>query len=231
MFANGILQFFAPNYSDRTGTSSCAKPQGLGKKRNLTNLHVYQNAIHTERGKEVLRKPAGEDFGKASLLKTVGPSEEIANVNVVRLSDILKSHKVTGISFLKVDTQGADLSVLESMDEFLPLVMAGMIEAPSQNHRETYYSSEPSLEKSLRFLRVAGFNVYHISPNDPEIRNVNIFFCRPWQSPEKFEKELNLGRVPLYASYKFWNINSSFRLDNFFSWVKAIWLRILGRRL
>lgn len=203
----------------------------LGNKLELSNLLVYQTAIHLQSTQGKLRKPLGGDYGKASLLQTTGESEDVALVNICRLSDILNDLNVTDIAFLKVDTQGADLAVLESMDKYLDFVKAGMIEAPAQNYYKTLYSSEPTLEESLKFLRVAGFHVYHISPNDPAIRNVNLFFNRPGQVPKEFESELNLLNVPLYSAYSYWNVNSSFRLDTPWAWAKAIFLRLLGKSL
>jgi FkbM family methyltransferase len=200
--------------------------EGLGARRevlNLLNVELQCTAIDTAPRSARFNVARHADWGVSSLLEFDRQSladdeywalrsdlyfDESIDVKVVRLDALLEEAGYDHISFIKIDAQGVDLRVLESLGKLLPCVDAGMLEAPTTCN-STLYQGEPSLHEVLTFLDQNGFEPYAIKSNDPACAEVNVFFNRRGVDWREMETSLNLRGVPLYDGKHYWHIPSS----------------------
>ncbi len=134
--------------------------------------------------------------------------DETIEVEVVRLDSLLERAGFDHVSFIKIDAQGLDLRVLESMGRFLESLDGGMLEA-STTRSSALYQEEPLLHDVLNFLQAKGFEPNAIKPNDPACAEVNIFFNRKGVDWADLENRLCLPGVPLYDGRHFWHLPSA----------------------
>ena len=189
----------------------------------LTNVDLMQTAVNTNAGVAKFNVARHADWGISSLLEIDSSSvskneywskrpdiyfDQSIEVNVQRLDEILLASGYDHVSFIKIDAQGVDLKVLESLGSFLANVDAGMLEAPTTS-KSALYSNESNLHEVLNFLEKNGFEPYAIKPNDPACNEVNIFFNRVGLDWQEIESRLNLRGIPLYDGKHYWHIPSA----------------------
>lgn len=138
-------------------------------KNNRDNIHVYQLAISEENGYAHLN--CHHHYEYSSLLQMVKDGEfykrcsEIdpgfnfvqhsVQVTTKRLDTFIKENNIPYIDFLKIDTQGHDLSVVKSLGTFIKNV--NMIELEVQN-KPLYYGSSTK-EHIISYLKNKGFSL------------------------------------------------------------------------
>jgi FkbM family methyltransferase len=120
---------------------------------------------------------------------------------VLRLDEVLdkfekeKSFSIAEISFIKIDTQGYDLSALESLGKYQELVLAGMLEAPVST-KGTIYDENYTVSDAMEALSKK-FEIYKLKPNDEAMMEYNIYFNQV-NIGLQFESELKLNLNPIY---------------------------------
>lgn len=129
--------------------------------------------------------------------------------SVRRLDSLPEVAAAERIRFVKIDAQGVDLAVLESLGEHLARTEAGVFEVAATARTRLYAGESQDLESALARLRELGFAPYAIKPNDPAANEFNVFFCRPGLDPAEFERELGLRGVPLYDGKHYWHLPSA----------------------
>jgi FkbM family methyltransferase len=95
-------------------------------------------------------------------------------VQVIRLDTYVVNNQIPKIDYLKIDTQGADLKVLEGCGELLSIVNEGTMEAAAK--RDILYKGQNTEEESINFLVENGFDIVKIESNDIHNNEVNIYF-------------------------------------------------------
>ncbi len=187
--------------------------------RGLTNHVVHPLAIDRKDGQATLHVATGGDMGVSSLLE-LSPDirardeywalrddlhqDRRVEVQTRRLESVLRGVRFRDIAFIKIDVQGLDLAVLDSLGPFLPRVRAGMLELSATPHARLYDGEDDTLVDGLTFLRERGFVPYAIKPNDPATNEVNVFFARADVDPEAGERALRLRNLPIYDGKHFW---------------------------
>lgn len=83
--------------------------------------------------------------------------ESVITVPTIRLDTFMDLARITHVDFLKVDTQGNDLSVLRSCGKRLRDIRKVTLEVDVSSRR--LYQGSPSKEDILSFLRDAGFRL------------------------------------------------------------------------
>lgn len=168
-------------------------PKLCQKMRSLTthlkNFHLVESAVSNFNGNSILNiSPESQygDYSCSSLLqfsdksKTDWPGREdfkvidTINVNVIRLDKFISENNITKIDFLKIDTQGHDLKVLEGCGEFLSIVSMGTMEAGAKDN--ILYNGQNTEEQSIKFLESKGFEILSVESNDVFRNEVNIVF-------------------------------------------------------
>lgn len=197
--------------------------EGLEAKKetlDLPNVELLKLAINTTSGVANFHVAKHADWGVSSLLdfdkSSLSENEYWAQrqdlyfdqdiqVEVARLDDVLLAAGYDHISFIKIDAQGVDLKVLESLGTLLSKVDAGMLEAPT-THKSALYSGEPTLNEVLVFLERHGFEPYAIKPNDPACAEVNVFFNKIGLDWQEIEERIGLKGIPLYDGKHYWHV-------------------------
>lgn len=168
------------------------------KVSHLKNFMILRNAVSNFNGEAKFNiSPESQygDFSCSSLLdfsdksKTDWPGREDfkviddIEVDVIRLDSVIVEYKIPKIDYLKIDTQGSDLKVLEGLGEFISIVKAGTLEAAAKE--SILYNGQNTQEESIAFLESNGFEITKIESNDIHGNEVNIDFVN------KNPKELN----------------------------------------
>jgi FkbM family methyltransferase len=99
------------------------------------------------------------------------------NVLVRRMDSFMNSNKIPYVDYLKIDTQGSDLKVLQSFGEYIKVVREGQVEASNQNH--LYKDVDNTVDSVITFLKSNNFTIDKIYANDPQQNEVNIMFSNP----------------------------------------------------
>lgn len=194
------------------------------KSKNIKNIEVVNLAIDRTEGKSSFHISDHADSGISSLLPF--EIEKITNdsywkdrkdlhydrkieVIVKRLDSILNDKKINKIRFIKIDAQGVDLNVLESLGSYLEITDAGMLEVPATLENNLYSGETADLQKTLNFLTHFNFKIYGIKPNDHAANEFNVFFCKKNICWKTMEKELGLKNFNLYDGKNFWHYPSN----------------------
>jgi FkbM family methyltransferase len=121
--------------------------QKIIRENNLRNIKVIGKAAWNR--KEILKFYLREGFGRHSLVYNSG--EEFIMVKADTLDNILSDVGIRKIDFVKIDVEGAELEVLEGMEEILNSVKKIIVAAyHERNEMKTF-------PRVSRFLKERGF--------------------------------------------------------------------------
>ncbi len=192
--------------------------------KNLQNIEIIQLAINTKEGACSFNISDHADSGISSLLPFEQSKIEADSywnkrsdlnfdrqieVEVKRLDNLLKNYEINKIKFIKIDAQGVDLNVLESLGKYLEITEAGMLEVSGTLENNLYEGETVDLNKALSTIKTLGFKAYAIKPNDHAANEFNIFFCKESINWKSMEVELNLIGINLYDGKNYWHYPSN----------------------
>ena len=126
-------------------------------------------------------------------------------VKVVPLAGILARLQPRSVRFIKIDAQGLDINVLDSLGPYLDITECGMLEVPATARTALYEGEVHHLGTALAHLTAKGFETYAIKPNDHAANEYNVFFCRKGLDPAANEESLQLRGIPLYDGKHYWH--------------------------
>lgn len=161
----------------RWGTWSRNDPKNPVRRHKPRNLQILFCAL------DDVASPCFSDFyhmggdpGTSSLLKPTNVLSDdfgyslqvVSKVPTLRLSSLmalLPWDRIPTVEVCKIDTQGKDLAILKSADEFLQRILVLEIEMDTYGQ----YESAPSREEIIQFLDSAGFEplVLHDENHEP----------------------------------------------------------------
>lgn len=120
----------------------------------------------------------------------------VIEVPAISLEQLMNTHQIPQIDFLKIDTQGTDLGVLESAGSKISAIKALVLELP-YSAESALYESETHLKTALELVQSLGFSPMRIIPNGGGecnlfLRNENLSFSEYFQ----IEEEMRLEKAP-----------------------------------
>lgn len=195
--------------------------QTRAKNAQVENLIVRDEAILDEPGIVQLNIANHADMGVSSLLsfdkqniseddywrsRTDLYHEDRICINAERLDNILVELGLESVEFIKIDAQGVDLRVLQSLGRFRP--KAGMLEAATTRFKALYIG-EPDLFETLQSLRESKYEIWEIKPNDPACAEVNVYFTDKSVNIRDIESRYSLMDIPLYGDKHYWFSHAS----------------------
>jgi FkbM family methyltransferase len=206
----------------------CVSIRHQAEEQQLSNLWIETVAIDLTERTATFNVANHHDLGVSSLLAL--DTEKISadpywkdradlyfdtqvTVDVKPLSALLDARSPKKISFIKIDAQGVDLQVLESLGTYLSITDAGMLEVPATGRHALYHGERHTLHSALDKLNSLGFEAYAIKPNDHAANEYNIFFCKLGMDPVEMEARLGLNGVHLYDGKHFWHNPSNHWLE------------------
>ena len=150
------------------------------------NYHLIPKAVGEIRGHADFNVAGQSDWGCSSLLefsdgldrswpgRTDFVVTQRTKVEIIRLDDFVREHKISHIDFLHIDTQGTDLNVLRSLGDEIQRVRSGVIEVP-QSRDVMLYKNQHTREDAMEFFAQKGFCVWKI---ESQMNEDNLFFRR-----------------------------------------------------
>lgn len=99
------------------------------------------------------------------------------DVDVIRMDTFIKEVRIAKIDYLHCDTQGNDLKVLKSFDQYIGFLKSGKIECVKKN--SLYKKTDNHLDSVIDFLKTNGFQINEVQSNDDFDNEVNVLFSRP----------------------------------------------------
>jgi FkbM family methyltransferase len=122
--------------------------------------------------------------------------ERVIEVPAITLEQLMNSYKIPHIDFLKIDTQGTDLDVLESAGDKISAIKAVVMEFP-YSADSALYESETHLRIALERVQSLGFSPVRIIPNgggecNVFLRNTSLSLSDYFQ----IEDEMGLEKAP-----------------------------------
>lgn len=160
--------------------NDCLNP----KRRN--NYIVVPYAISDFDGESTFNIAGQADWGCSSLhefednLDETWPGRwdfkvtEKITVPVKRMDTFIKENNIEKIDFMHCDTQGNDLTVLQSFGEYISILESGVVECANKN--PLYKQVDNSLESVKEFLEKNNFDIVKIETNDIQDNEMNIHF-------------------------------------------------------
>jgi FkbM family methyltransferase len=124
-----------------------------------TNVQVEELALGETEGRAELYVVKGRETGCNSLRPPqVRQSTEATEVGVARLDDYVRQHDLQRVDFMKMDVEGAELSVLKGATEFLERKSRPVIFCEVQDMRTRAWGY--AAREIVDFLRQRGFRWY-----------------------------------------------------------------------
>lgn len=184
------------------------------EKKKFNNIITYKIALDiTEKEKNFYI--AGNHGDCSSLLdldtSKIEKSDTIT-LNTVKLYSLLNKLNFDFIEYIQIDTQGNDLNVLRSCEEFIHKIIYGNIECIA-NKKDSLYKNQYDLREALNYLNDNNFNIDHIIPNNSKSNEFNVFFSH----------KTNKSIKPNYENYVVKGFNDFKNLNcNNYSFLKRL---------
>lgn len=157
------------------------------KFKNNSNFTLIKKAVSNVEGVMNFNVAGLSDWGCSSLLNFLpdltinwgGRGDfkvtEIIKVDVIRLDTFIKYNNILSIDYLHCDAQGLDLSVLESLGQYINIVKKGTVEVA--NKRDVLYTNSNNyINDVVEFLEKNNFKILDIKSNDGLNNESNVLF-------------------------------------------------------
>ena len=128
-------------------------------------FHFYPYGIAAENGILDFHPPDNPNYISHTLLDRAGTRERIIQVEVRKLTDLVKFGGHTRIDVLKMDVEGAEYQVIpdllnQDQVEIQQILVEFHDFFPEISRREK--------KKTIRLLNYAGYRIFHVSPSGQE---------------------------------------------------------------
>ena len=142
------------------------------------------------------------DWHESITEKLKSNQNAFVSVRSLSVKKFLNLKKIKKINFLKIDTQGSDLTILI---EFLKNseVISGVIETTlhSKSKQLQYINQDNNISDLFRVLSKNNFKIVKLHPATNVLNEYNLFFTRNMREFDKFENVFDLDRAPIFSKY------------------------------
>ena len=196
-------------------------PSLEGLKRKYPESFDYRLvAVSDKDGEGVLHSPRSLNGQVGSLLKInqTGdwqenvrssfnePADESSIVvSTVSVSTLINDHQITRIDFLKIDTQGTDLRILEDFLKNCDVRVAVVeIEVTANAEDSHYVGSENSMSNFFALVDFHGFNVVRMMPASGDCTEYNVFIAKTYSDFAQVDAHLDFKSLRIFS--RFWTV-------------------------
>jgi len=135
----------------------------------------------------------------------VPPEERSIVVNTVSVPTLIKDHGITCIDFLKIDTQGTDLQILENFLESSDVRVAVVeIEVTANAQDSHYVGSKNSMSNFFELVNLHGFKVVRMMPASGDCTEYNIFIAKTYSDYARVDAHLDFKSLRIFS--RFWTV-------------------------
>jgi FkbM family methyltransferase len=123
-------------------------------------------------------------------------------IEIKSISEIIQELSLIDVHFLKIDTQGTDILIL---NQFLKncTVHAGVIETDIgiNDFKVRYLDTDNDINSLIKLLQEHNYKIVKLLPNNSKIDELNIFFSKSQEFFDEISVKLNLSKSPTFARY------------------------------
>jgi FkbM family methyltransferase len=146
-------------YAFEPGSSNRKKLEENVTLNLLANVSILPYAVSDKPGKGELHMAGDDNTGMNSLEQMVNSSGSKEPVNMITIDNWVAENRITGISLVKIDVEGAEMKVLKGMraiiEEQKPVIFMEVI-------GQLLMRSGHSVAEIYDFLSVKGYTAYEI---------------------------------------------------------------------
>lgn len=127
--------------------------------------------------------------------------QEVIEVEMKSVEDFIKENKITKIEFLKIDTQGNDLNLLElflrNSEVHCAVVEVNVSEKIEDN---IYLGAENSIKRIFEISQKYDYVLFKFLPN-VDLTEFNVFLCKNIDFGFKILEDLKISRSETFGRY------------------------------
>ncbi len=151
---------------------------------NLTNYNIINKAVSNYNGMSDFFISEYDLCSSLLKYKFVKTKKKIS-CEVIMLKKFCEQNKIDNIIYLHTDTQGSDLNVLKSLENFKEILHSGVIETMIKKE-DINYEGASSLHDFEDFFKKNNFKILKKTFNDYAEKEVNVFFKNEKMSKNNF---------------------------------------------
>jgi FkbM family methyltransferase len=233
-----IVHAFEPN------TFICSDSLNKLKERFTNRLLIHFVALSRNSGKSILHgsdalngqlgslleineRSSGWDQHK-NIFKNESIRESELEVSMKSIKDFIVEHGITEIDFLKIDTQGTDLEILEEFVNSVK-IKSGVLEVDvgfsTQSAR--YINTTNDINSLFKILNKHDLIITKIIPNNSASNEINVFFSENIELYENLINELKLSTNPSLSRY--WKVSGLGITES--DTMARLWIRFIKKIL
>ena len=184
-------------YSDRFQFA----PFAISKETGVAQLY----ASHVNNGQIASLLPINNSADWNHEISSKLRQDDVMQVQTLTVRDFLGTYGIKSIDFLKIDTQGTDLDILEAFLEVLPIkLIAVEIELSGEDSQHFYQGGYNSLGRLVDLTRNYGFQVYRMVPVSGSCIEYNVFLSTDIETFSAVSEIVRLRDLPPFK--RFWEV-------------------------
>jgi FkbM family methyltransferase len=131
--------------------------------------------------------------------------QEYINVKTLSVETFIREYNISQIDFLKIDTQGTDLEILESFLKLTDVRVAAVeVEGSISSQRSHYINSRNSMQFLINILNKYGFSIFKIMPASSDCNEFNVIIAKSENEFERIDSILVFKNFPIFS--RFWSV-------------------------
>ncbi len=165
--------------------------------------HLYGSQINNGQIASLLPINSNADWNKEIASKL--EQDDVMQIQTLSVRDFVDTFRIKSIDFLKIDTQGTDLDILEAFLEVLPVkLIAVEIELLAEDSQHFYQGGHNSIGRLVDLTRKYGFQIYRMIPVSGSCIEYNVFLSTDAETFSTVSEIVRLRDLPPFK--RFWEV-------------------------
>jgi FkbM family methyltransferase len=228
---------FEPN------STTCSESLNLISELYPSNFSYIPKAVSRTNGSAKLFAPQVMEGQIASLLeintrgawqkevadKLIGEKTiQFTEVETCTVELFAKNFGVHNIDFIKIDTQGTDLDILEDFLRCCDLKVAAIeIEINSDMELSHYLESKNDIHRLMTLLDFYQYKIIRMMPASADCREFNVFISKSLEYYNEVDSVLNFSSMPVFS--RFWEVlGIGDKNTDIYKLQKSIFLKVIS---
>jgi FkbM family methyltransferase len=132
-------------------------------------------------------------------------SDDVLDVQTLSVRDFVEIFKLDHIDFLKIDTQGTDLDILEQFLHSITVdLVAVEVEISASDQAHFYFGAENSIMRLMKIASNHGYQVYRMIPVSGSCMEYNVFLAKDQKMFSRVSNEIGVSQLPPFE--RFWEV-------------------------
>ena len=131
--------------------------------------------------------------------------DEYVEVDTLSVPDFITQEKINLIDFLKIDSQGTDLEILERFLVNADVKVAAVeVEISFDINNLHYRDSQNNIERMLQIISTYGYHIYKMVPAGSDCNEYNAFIAKTYEDYLRVDSILHFEELPPFE--RFWAV-------------------------